>query len=130
MHATDTEATQIKKYARAIVADLHFADMRPQWDFFLLVTDDDESVRGDIDQEVRPSGGLDQSRKNPSSPVNYRIWAKKWSEVLDKAKRRLDFYQHMLNRVPTLNDVRAHLTENHRDGVLHGHSPENEALVG
>lgn len=61
---TDVEASQIKKYARAVVAHPQFADMRSEWDFVLLVTDHDDSVRRDISQEGRPSGILDQSRIN------------------------------------------------------------------
>lgn len=128
--ATDTEASQIKKYARAVVANPQFADMRSEWDFILLVTDYDESVRGDINQEGRPSGILDQSRIDPNSPVNYRVWVKKWSEVLDEAGRRLDFYQQSLNHDPTFDDVRAYLMENHGDVIPQGLFPEDEALAG
>lgn len=128
--ATDTEASQIKKYARAVVANPQFADMRSEWDFILLVTDYDESVRGDINQEGHPSGILDQSRIDPNSPVNYRVWVKKWSEVLDEAGRRLDFYQQSLNHDPTLDDVRAYLMENHGDVIPQGLFPEDEALAG
>lgn len=125
--ATDTEASQIKKYARAVVAHPQFADMRSEWDFVLLVTDYDDSVRGDIHQEGRPSGILDQSRIDPSSPVNYRVWVKKWSEVLNEAERRLDFYQQSLNHDPTFDDVRAYLLEHHGDIIPQGLFPEREA---
>lgn len=125
--ATDTEASQIKKYARAVVAHPQFADMRSEWDFVLLVTDYDDSVRGDINQEGRPSGILDQSRMDPSSPVNYRVWVKKWSEVVNEAERRLDFYQESLNHDPTLDDVRAYLLEHHGDIIPRGLFPEHEA---
>ncbi|MEX3509518.1 hypothetical protein VVR84_08230 [Kocuria carniphila] len=69
MNATDTEASQIKKYARAVIANPQFADMRSEWGYILLLTDYDESVRRDINQEGRPSGILDQPRIDPNSPM-------------------------------------------------------------
>lgn len=124
--ATDKEASQIKKYARAVVANPQFADTRSEWDFMLLVTDYDESVRGDINQDGRASGILDQSRVDPNSPVNYRVWVKKWSEVINEAERRLDFYQQSLNHDPSLDDVRAYLMEHHGDVIPQGLFPEGE----
>ncbi len=124
--ATDKEASQIKKYARAVVSNPQFADMRSEWDFMLLVTDYDDSVRGDINQDGRPSGILDQSRVDPNSPVNYRVWVKKWSEVIDEAERRLEFYQQSLNHDPSLEDVRAYLLENHGDVIPEGLFPPEE----
>lgn len=126
--ATDAEASQIKKYARAVVTNPQFADMHSEWDFILLVTDYDESVRGDINQEGRPSGILDQSRIDPNSPVNYRVWVKKWSEVLDEAEQRLDFYQRSLNHDPTLDDVRGYLVEHHGNVIPHGLFPVDEGM--
>lgn len=123
---TDKEASQIKKYARAVVANPQFADTHSEWDFVLLVTDYDDSVRGDINQEGRPPGILDQSRVDPNSPVNYRVWVKKWSEVLNEAERRLDFYQQSLNHDPSLEDVRAYLVEHHGDVIPQGLFPEEE----
>lgn len=69
VNATDTEASQIKKYARAVIANPQFADMRSEWGYILLLTDYDESVRRDINQEGRPSGILDQPRIDPNSPM-------------------------------------------------------------
>ncbi|PTT70381.1 ATP-binding protein [Arthrobacter sp. HMWF013] len=125
--ATDKEASQIKKYARAVVANPQFADTRSEWDFMLLVTDYDDSVRGDINQDGRASGILDQSRVDPNSPVNYRVWVKKWSEVINEAERRLDFYQQSLNHDPSLDDVRAYLVEHHGDVIPQGLFPEGDA---
>lgn len=125
--ATDKEASQIKKYARAVVADRQFADMNSEWDFVLLVTDYDDSVRKDINQDGRPPGILDQSRIDPNSPVNYRVWVKKWNEVLDEAERRLDFYQQNLKHDPTIDDVRQYLMEHHGDVIPQDLFPEDEA---
>lgn len=124
--ATDREASQIKKYARAVVSNRQFADLRSEWDFMLLVTDYDDAVRGDINQEGRPSGILDQSRIDANSPVNYRVWVKKWSEVMDEAERRLEFYQQSLNHDPSLDDVRAYLLKNHGDVIPEGLFPPEE----
>lgn len=54
------------------------------------------------------------------APVNCRVWVKKWSEVLNEAERRLEFYQRGLAHDPTLDDIREYLTEHHADVLPDG----------
>jgi hypothetical protein len=114
------QADQIKKYARAVVADPQFADLNAEWDFVLIVADMDNEVQRDVNQHGRERGILDQSEIDPNSPVRYRVWVKRWSEVLDEAERRLDFYQQSLRHDPSLEDIRSYLNAHHGDVIPEG----------
>jgi hypothetical protein len=118
--AGDTEASQIKRYSRAVAADPQFADVNAHWDFILIVSDYNDEVKKDINQQGRPRGILDETALAQTAPVNCRVWIKKWSEVLDEAERRLQFYQQGLEHDPTLDDIRQYLTEHHGDVIPEG----------
>lgn len=109
------EASQIKDYARAIVEDPQFAGTHTVWDFMLIVTDYDKGVKKDINQRGRERGILDESELDPDSPVSYRVWVRRWSEVLEAAERRLLYYKEGLAHDPSLDDIRRYLKEHHGD---------------
>ena len=117
VRGTSVEANQIKRYARAVAADPQFANVDAQWDFMLIVNDFDEEVQKDVNQQGRTRGILDESIVDPAAPVHYRVWVKKWSEIIDEAERRLRFYQHGLEHDPTLDDIRTYLSEHHGDVI-------------
>lgn len=128
--ASSTQTDQIKKYARAVVDDPQFADMRSEWDFMLIVGDLDKDAQRDVTQEGRERGILDQSSIDPTSPVRYRVWVKRWNEVLDTAERRLDFYQESLRHDPSIEDVKRYLLTHHDDVLpegLFGEGDETES---
>lgn len=118
--ACDTEANQIKKYARAVLADQQFSDVRADWDFMLIVNDYNDEVRKDISQVGRQRGILDQSEVDPDSPVQYRVWVRKWSEVFDGIDKRLDYYKKGLEHDPSMDDIRTYLTDHHGDVLPEG----------
>ena len=86
----------------------------------LIVNDFDDEVRKDVNQQGRARGILDESEVDPTSPVRYRVWVKKWSEILDEAERRLEFYQRGLEYDPSLDDIRNYLNEHHGDVIPEG----------
>jgi hypothetical protein len=113
--ASAKEATQIKDYARAIVEDAQFAGTHTVWDFMLIVNDYNDGVRRDINQRGRERGILDESELDPDSPVSYRVWVRRWSEVLEAADKRLLYYKDGLAHDPSLEDIRRYLKEHHGD---------------
>jgi len=113
--ASAKEATQIKDYARAIVEDAQFAGTHTVWDFMLVVNDYNDGVRRDINQRGRDRGILDESELDPDSPVSYRVWVRRWSEVLEAADKRLLYYKDGLAHDPSLEDIRRYLKEHHGD---------------
>ncbi|HMU79997.1 MAG TPA: hypothetical protein PKC57_07055, partial [Microthrixaceae bacterium] len=102
--AGSKEAAQIKDYARAIVEDPQFAGTHTVWDFMLVVNDYDRGVQKDINQVGRPRGILDESEIDPDSPVSYRVWVRRWSEVLESADKRMLYYKDNLAHDPSLAD--------------------------
>lgn len=104
--AGSKEAAQIKDYARAIVEDPQFAGTHTVWDFMLVVNDYDRGVQKDINQVGRPRGILDESEIDPDSPVSYRVWVRRWSEVLESADKRMLYYKDNLAHDPSLADIR------------------------
>ena len=109
------EAAQIKGYARAIVQDPQFAGTHTVWDFMLVVNDFDSDVQKDVFQVGRERGILDQSEIDPNSPVSYRVWVRRWSEVLEAADKRMLYYRDRLAHDPSLDDIRRYLKEHHGD---------------
>lgn len=114
------EAAQIKSYARAVVADQQFAGTHSVWDFMLVVNDYNDDVRRDISQVGRERGILDESQLDPDSPVSYRVWVRRWSEVLETADRRMLYYKAGLAHDPSLADIRRYLDQHHGDVLPEG----------
>lgn len=114
------EAAQIKSYARAVVADPQFAGTNTVWDFMLVVNDYNDDVKRDISQRGREYGILDESDLDPNSPLLYRVWVRRWSEVLEAADRRLLYYKKGLQHDASLSDVKRYLREHHSDVLPEG----------
>lgn len=114
------EAEQIKSYARAVTDDPQFAGTHTVWDFMLVVNDYTDGVRRDINQRGREAGILDESELDPNSPLQYRVWIKRWSEVIEAADKRLLYYKRSLNHDPSLKDVRRYLKDHHGDVLPDG----------
>jgi hypothetical protein len=86
----------------------------------------------DVARLSRTSGILDQSEIDPTSPVNYRVWVKRWSEILDEAEQRLQYVQDSLRHDPTIQDVKNYLSRNHGDVLpdgLFGDPQDDEDLL-
>ena len=124
--AGSKEAAQIKDYARAIVEDPQFAGTHTVWDFMLVVNDYDRGVQKDINQVGRPRGILDESEIDPDSPVSYRVWVRRWSEVLESADKRMLYYKDNLAHDPSLADISRYLKDNHGDVLPPDMFPEAE----
>lgn len=120
------EAAQIKSYARAVVADPQFAGTNTFWDFMLVVNDYNDDVKRDISQRGREYGILDESDLDPNSPLRYRVWVRRWSEVLEAADRRLLYYKKSLQHDASLSDVKHYLREHHADVLPEGLFTDDE----
>lgn len=124
--ASYKEANQIKGYARAIVEDPQFAGTHTVWDFVLVVNDYNNDVRRDINQRGRESGLLDESELDPNSPLRYRVWVRRWSEILEFADQRLLYYKRGLQHDASLIDVKRYLREHHADVLPEGLFSEDD----
>jgi hypothetical protein len=59
------------------------------WDFWVISSKLESTVRGDASEPGRPSGQI-------ASWENVRIWAKTWSELLDDCESRLRLFREAL----------------------------------
>ena len=125
--ATLTELTQIKSYAMAAAADPRFASTTTEWDFLLITSEIDPAVRYEINQRNRPRG-LASEPDLPDAPgAKVRVWVREWGEIIDDAKRRLDYFQKSLEHDPSMEDAKAYLNENHSDVIPVGLLGEKSA---
>jgi len=118
--ATLAELSQVESYAMAVVADPRFASSSTVWDFWLISSEMDSAVRQRATQRDRPRG-LAFEPDLPEAPDSVvRVWVRDWGEIIDDAKRRLDYFQKSLQHDPSLDDARDYLARNHGNVVPEG----------
>lgn len=84
-----SELNQITKYAVAVSKDQRFKTPDVLWDFWLLGDDMDEVVEELVNKE-NSAPGLYTERGA------YRIWVRRWAEVLEENRQRLHFFRDRL----------------------------------
>jgi Histidine kinase-, DNA gyrase B-, and HSP90-like ATPase len=90
---TQKELAQITNYAVAVVKDERFQAPTVTWDFW-LVGDDTDNVVAELTHRTGQPDGLYQ----PGG--NYRIWVRRWAEILEENRQRLHFYRDHLDYQP------------------------------
>lgn len=98
----EEEVRQIKAYARTITASREAADERSRWEFWLIGADVHPDVEGERRQAGREFGCIDAPETRP-----YRVWLYTWTELLDKATRKLEFYRERLGYSPAADEALA-----------------------
>jgi hypothetical protein len=91
---TQKELAQITNYAVAVVKDERFQAPTVTWDFWLVGDDVDEVVTELTHRDGQPAGLY-----QPGS--NYRIWVRRWAEILEENRQRLHFYRDHLDYQPS-----------------------------
>jgi len=86
---TQTELGQISNYAVAVSRDPRFKADGVNWEFVLVGDEMDEVVEELVNKKGQPSGLYTQGG-------NYRIWVRRWAEVLEENRQRLHFYRDHL----------------------------------
>lgn len=90
---TQTELSQITNYAIAVSGDDRFTSPDVAWEFWLLGDTMDDAVEHLVNQKDSPSGLYTEG-------ASYRIWVRRWAEVLEENRQRLHFYRDHLQYVP------------------------------
>lgn len=98
----DAARSQAMKYALAIAGDERFKDTDTYWEFWLLSNELSAGIQAEATQVNRPTGLLYEGPR-------IKIWAKRWSTVLDEAKARLRHYKDSLDLEFSSADGLAHL---------------------
>ncbi|HEX3784267.1 MAG TPA: ATP-binding protein [Pseudonocardiaceae bacterium] len=97
------EIDQVEDYANAVLSSPAFAGDRTMWDFILVTTDYDEVVRRRINSEDRQLGLYLNPEKESDRPL-VRAYVRRWRDVIDENKRRLDFVTSALEHDPSITE--------------------------
>jgi Histidine kinase-, DNA gyrase B-, and HSP90-like ATPase len=89
---TQTELAQIANYAVAVSRDDRFKSPDVTWEFWLLGDAMDEVVEELVNRKDAPPGLYTEG-------TSYRIWVRRWADVLEENRQRLHFYRDHLNYV-------------------------------
>lgn len=88
-----TELGQISNYAVAASRDSRFKADGVNWEFVLVGDEMDEVVEELVNKKGQPSGLYTEGG-------NYRIWVRRWAEVIEENRQRLHFYRDHLAYQP------------------------------
>lgn len=104
------EVNQIKLYARTVVSQPQCCDERSSWDFWLIGSDIHRDAESERNQFGRPFGCIDAPTDG-----RYRVWMLTWSDLLDRASRRLEFFRERLSYSPVAEDAIQAMAEKYPD---------------
>jgi len=85
-----TELDQVKRYAQAISTDGRFDMSKNEWLVILLVTDMDNTLEFEYEQDGKPIGEIIKKK-------NLSVLVKKWIDVLSDAEARYQYLKEKLN---------------------------------
>jgi hypothetical protein len=95
---TQMELSQITNYAIAVSRDDRFKNPDVTWDFWLVGDAMDDVVEELVNKKDSPAGLYTQGG-------TYRIWVRRWAEVLEENRQRLHFYREHLKYVPLAEEA-------------------------
>ncbi|MBU1260602.1 MAG: ATP-binding protein [Planctomycetes bacterium] len=100
---------QIKKYARAVANDPLFDKKKTRWTFYLVSTNYDEAIENECNQKDRRYGQVFVAK-------NYEIWVKRWGDIIQEAKGRLEFVRKQMGYIVKNNEEGLeYLRKKHRE---------------
>lgn len=86
---TQKEMGQLRSYADAVADDPQFESVDVHWDFWIISTEMDSSVKRDANQPNQPPGLV-------TTWNNIRIWAKTWSQLVEENEFKLRYFKESL----------------------------------
>ena len=108
------EITQVEDYANAVLQNSAFRSSKGVWDFILVVTDYTDIVGNRIIGEDRELGLYFDPPQKPGDP-KVRAYVRRWRDVLDENKRRLEFVTSSLEHDPSISEGMAFLREQYAE---------------
>lgn len=112
--ASRKELDQVEDYANAILSTAAFTGDRTTWHIILVVTDYDDLVRRRITGEDMDVGLFFDPQKEQGRPL-VRAYVRRWRDVIDENKRRLEFMTIALEHDPSIAEGLQHVREAYRD---------------
>lgn len=114
IRAGRSERNQIEDYVNVVLSNAAFASDRSVWDFILVVTDYDDLIDNAIVGANRELGLLFEPEKKPGRPTA-RAYVRRWRDIIDENKRRLEFVTHSLEFDPSLAEGLAFIREEYSE---------------
>jgi hypothetical protein len=99
---------QVESYAIAVAQDPRFVKAKTRWRFIVVSDAMDDQARGKAMQQHRPPGLV-----HDDSALNIQVWAFEWTELIAKAKARLQFVNESLRHEAGRESSRAYLEKTH-----------------
>lgn len=94
---------QVENYADAILRNDAFASGTSTWEFVLVGTSWDDKVEQRLTEDTMVSGQFLAPPQRSGRP-QVRAYVRKWRDVLDENKRRLEFMRSALEHDPSLQE--------------------------
>lgn len=109
-----TELNQIEDYATTVLENAAFASDTAVYDFMLVVTDYDQITSNRIFKGRRELGQVLDPEKSPGRPA-VRAYVRRWRDIIEENKRRLEFVTNSLETDPSITDGLAFVREEYAD---------------
>jgi hypothetical protein len=123
---TQTELNQVEGYANAVRTTAAFASDRSSWDFILVGSDYDDLVDDRIHADHRDTGQFLAPAPKAGRP-QVRAFVRRWRDLIDENRRRLDFVTSALEHDPSIVEGLAYVREEYRDLLPAGLATTPEA---
>lgn len=112
--------SQIKSYACAVAKDPRFLKAKTRWRFIVVSNSMDDIARREANQrDRRPGLVLDEG------DLNIQVWAFEWTEIIAKAKARLQFVNESLRYEAGRESSRAYLEKTHAKFIPEVEPPDD-----
>lgn len=111
---SQTEMNQVEGYVNTVRTNAAFATDRASWDFLLVATDYDDLVDDRIQAEHRDTG-LFLAPAPKSGRPHVRAFVRRWRDVIDENKRRLEFVTAALEHDPSISEGLDYVRHEYKD---------------
>lgn len=120
-----TQLNQVEDYANVVLENAAFASDKAVWDFILVVTDFDSTTSNRILEDKQEVGQFFAPVKRPGRPT-VRAFVRRWRDVIDENRRRLEFVTDHLETDPSISEGLAFVREQYADILPRPKAVENE----
>lgn len=114
VRAGRTEHLQFVDHANTILDTPAFKSERASWDIILMVSDHDDKGRHEIIKGHSATDLIYDPEPEPGLPA-VRICVRRWSDVIEENKRRLEFIADSLEHEPSNSEGLQYVREEYQD---------------
>lgn len=108
------ELNQVEGYVNTVRTNAAFASEKSSWDFILVATDFDELVDDRIQADYRDTGQFLAPSAKAGRP-RVRAFVRRWRDVIDENKRRLEFMTTALEHDPSITEGLEYVRHEYKD---------------